>query len=408
MASSYRCQDAVVQPVNASSYQPEFWSDDVLDQAVAWHLELIADPPSVESSGADLSGREKQAAWQAWYASGSEQQQAWDQLMQLNGSLDQLDVSGRQALYQTETRSNDRRTAMKTMLAVALCLPAGLWGFRQYQNHAGIILSSGVDYVTRTGEFLPVRLSDGTQLSLNTDTRVRVYSDRQYRLVELIQGEIMIKTSGAAHAGRVANVGGTEGTKSRGIIRNAESTGITGKAKDKRPFSVITTEGEIRALGTEFLVRKREDIHVALFDGQVAVMPLGHTGYVSDQARASESDKASVSAAPENDSRITRLKPGEGVTFNRYQTGPVQSVSQTMSTWQQGMLVVQNWTLERFCMELSRYLTGRVYCRASVASLRLSGSFPLNPPEKLLSDLPDVLPVSVYSVAGLIWVLGPA
>ncbi|KQY88241.1 FecR domain-containing protein [Pelomonas sp. Root1444] len=100
-------------------------------------------------------------------------------------------------------------------------------------------------YATGVGEQRLVVLDDGTRMSLNTDTRVRVQADRAQRLVRIQSGEALFEV-----------------------------------AKDpSRPFVVRAADSEVVALGTVFNVRLAgggpvdDGLAVTLIEGRVAVRP---------------------------------------------------------------------------------------------------------------------------------------
>src|SRR5690606_6030511 len=85
------------------------------------------------------------------------------------------------------------------------------------------------EYITYVGEQRLVQLEDGSQVRLNTNTRIQVSYSRQTRRIDLLQGEAYFDVS-----------------------------------KDpQRPFEVIANHSIVRALGTEF--------NVSLLNSAVAV-----------------------------------------------------------------------------------------------------------------------------------------
>ena len=108
-------------------------------------------------------------------------------------------------------------------------------------------------YATKIGEQQLLLLEDGTRLSLNTDTQVRVEIDSDRRSVRVEWGEVIFEV-----------------------------------AKDPyRPFVVRVADSEVRAIGTVFAVRlagrsaerRDEPVAVTLIEGQISVRPaIGDTG----------------------------------------------------------------------------------------------------------------------------------
>jgi transmembrane sensor len=116
-------------------------------------------------------------------------------------------------------------------------------------------LDGADDYRTAIGESQSVLLSDGTRLSLNTDTRVRVAFSAGQRLVNVTAGEAVFDV-----------------------------------AKDaSRPFVVRAAGSEVVALGTVFSVRllpqgQGESLAVVLVEGRVEVRPAASEGGVDGVA----------------------------------------------------------------------------------------------------------------------------
>jgi transmembrane sensor len=53
-------------------------------------------------------------------------------------------------------------------------------------------------YATSKGEMRTVPLGDGTTITLNTDTRIKVYEDEGRRRIRILEGEVLIDGTGAA------------------------------------------------------------------------------------------------------------------------------------------------------------------------------------------------------------------
>ncbi|MFC4314367.1 FecR family protein [Steroidobacter flavus] len=52
-------------------------------------------------------------------------------------------------------------------------------------------------YATAKGEMRTVPLGDGTTITLNTDTRIKVYEDEGHRRIRVLRGEVLIEGAGA-------------------------------------------------------------------------------------------------------------------------------------------------------------------------------------------------------------------
>ncbi len=113
-----------------------------------------------------------------------------------------------------------RRDALRVIAGLGL-LGGGLWlGARSPLGDSLL-----ADLHTGRGQRQDFTLADGSRLSLNADSAVDLQFDEQQRLVILRHGELMIQVA----------------------------------ADPRRPLRVRTAQGEIRALGTRFLVSQEQD-----------------------------------------------------------------------------------------------------------------------------------------------------
>jgi transmembrane sensor len=196
------------------------------------------------------------------------------------------------------------------------------------------------DQRTATGQRRHMRLDDGSQLDLNTDSAVDIAFSADLRLIRLHRGEIQVDT-----------------------------------ASDSRPFIVEAPQGSVRALGTRFVVRCGPTFtDVCVLDKAIELRPLNHP------------------------SRVQRLNAGQQAHFDRDQISAVTPSPAGVGAWSQGMLTVIEWRLGDFIAELSRYRRGVLRCAPSVASLRLSGAFRIDDTDTILENLSQSLPVSVRFV----------
>ena len=285
----------------------------ILADAVDWYVRL-------HDSHVDNATR---AAWQAWHAADPRHAAAWERLEQLQCRLGNAPSGAAQTL---EIARRDRRHAVKVL---ALLLGVGVVGWQGYRAspwHA--------DYSTRVGERRQLTLADGTRLDLNTDSRVDVRFDAGRRLIHLRQGEILVET-----------------------------------AKDPRPLSVRTAEGEVLALGTRFSVRQEAGIsHVAVTAHAVEVRPT-------------------------RTAQVARIDSGYRLSFSADHAGPLSPLPPGAQAWAQGMLVTVDWRLGDVAHELARYRPGYLGCAGEVAGLRLSGAFNLDDTDVALASLEDALPI---------------
>ncbi|KHT42997.1 ferric citrate uptake sigma factor regulator FecR [Pectobacterium brasiliense] len=269
--------------------------------------------------------------WQQWYEQNRDHQWAWSQVENLRSQMNV--VPGNVAHRALQDTQLTRRRVMKGLL---LLLGVG-GGWQLWRSDTGTGLRA--DYTTAKGAIRQQRLEDGTLLSLNTDSAVDVRFDPQQRRIHLWYGEIAI---------------------------------TTGQDASSRPFYVQTRHGKLTALGTEFTVRQEAD-----------------STLLSVQHHAVKV----VLADDPTQERIVRQ--GESLRFNARALGEVQSAEEEDSNWAQGILSFSNKPLGEVIATLSRYRHGVLRCSPEVATLRLSGTFPLKNTDTVLQVIEKTLPVKI-------------
>lgn len=275
-----------------------------------------------------------QHAWQQWLQEAPVNQWAWQQIERFQQRLQcvpsalasrTLDLAG-------QSPSITRRGMLKGFALLAGSSALGWSGYQQ--RHTSPWLA---DYRSAVGERLPVKLADGGQLLLNTDSALDVQYDPRQRLVRLRQGEVMIST-----AQDVA----------------------------QRPFYVQTPQGLIQALGTRFSVRLEDGrSEVAVYEHQVRITPA--------QGLAS------------------LLSAGQHSSFSNLTMLPGQPLDNSQGAWSNGLLIANDQRLDNFLAELGRYRHGWLHCDPAIAHLRISGTFALNDTDQALRALVSTLPVKV-------------
>ncbi|MBW3508684.1 sigma-70 family RNA polymerase sigma factor [Janthinobacterium sp. NKUCC06_STL] len=238
--------------------------------------------------------------------------QAWQQLQMQH---EHLPSAAHATLLRACVQANaPRRHAVKT-LALLLACGASLYAFERRSPWRGWM----ADYHTAVNQRRVVTLTDGTQLTLNTNSAVNIDYSAEQRQIHLLAGEIFI---------------------------------ATGKDAAQRPFFVSTPHGSLQALGTRFTVRLHEGYASAgVLEGAIAVL------------------------ADDGAQRLV-LRPGEGAHFDDT-SAHRQALAPYGGAWLNGMLVARDMRLADFLAELSRYSDHPLACAPAVAGLRVSGSYPL-------------------------------
>lgn len=181
-------------------------------------------------------------------------------------------------------------------------------------------------YATAIGEQRTVELSDGSKVTLNTASELRVHFTRGERRLDLLAGQASFDVE-----------------------------------KDRtRPFIVTAGSGQVRALGTVFDVYKRTDkVVVTLIEGSVAVVP-------------DLNEKA-----PATDPTII-LAAGEQLSFGEKDAAPTRaSVDlQQASAWRARKLNFVDTPLNEAIAEANRYSRQKIQLRApGLQDAKISGVF---------------------------------
>lgn len=288
------------------------------------------------------AGDEQQRQWHQWRQAHVDHEAAWQHVESVTGRMKSLERAPAYAAlssYGASDRpsSTARRRATRMLLWGGLATGVGLLASR-----TGTWQASVADYRSGTGEQRDFTLEDGTRLTLNTDSAVNLRFDANQRRILLVAGEIMITTR---HGSGPA---------------------------DPRPLLVATAEGSIRSLGTRFTVRQRT--------GRTVVAVL----------------ESAVEISPWADSGGARLlHAGQQTQFSRNAVEAPHSIDERADAWARGQLVADEQRLDDFLAELDRYRPGMLRVDPQIASLRLSGVFPLADTDRILATLPSVLPVRV-------------
>ena len=310
----------------------------IATQAVEWLIEWqTADDP--------------EPVWQAlcqWCQQHPLHQEAWQQIEMVNQKFDLLaapehKLATQHALTTTAATpaSLSRRDAIKTLSLVAIVGSAG-WlttSRKPWQSQLA-------DYQTATGEQRQIILADGTEITLNSATAIDIQIRPTERRIVLIKGEIYIRTG------------------------NKPSN----PDQPPTPFIVQVAQGELRPLGTRFSVRQMDQhCRVAVYQGQ-------------------------VNTAPRNHPRSVVVEPGQSLTFTPESWLPAGGVAASDAAWAWGMIVANNMRLDDFLTELNRHRHGYIQCAAEVAQLKISGTYPLDQTDEVLSALASALPIKVRSL----------
>ena len=196
-------------------------------------------------------------------------------------------------------------------------------------------------YTTGVGEQVSFLLDDGSVVTLNARSRLRVVYTDTSRDIHLTAGEAMFDVVGDSD----------------------------------RPFRVITERAVIRAIGTQFNVRHRgSDTTVTVVEGIVDVQlvpnprsPPGEVGEAPDESAAALS---SVVSQP------TRLEVGQQARVSSGAVAVVDTNVQKTMSWRERRLTFDAWTLADVVQEFNLYNDQHiVVIDADLAARSISGAF---------------------------------
>lgn len=202
-------------------------------------------------------------------------------------------------------------------LAAAL---AALAGVAVWLGHD----AAGRVYTTDVGGHEIAPLPDGTRVELNTDTKLRADVTREHREVWLDKGEAYFEV-----------------------------------AHDKaHPFTIYAGKRKVTVLGTRFSVRRTGDeVQVTVVEGKVRVDPV----------------EAQKPTPP------TVLTPGQIAIAKgaaTLVTPKTVAAAQSELSWRQGMLVFDQYTVERAAEEFNRYNRRKIVVTSpDAAAIRIGGTF---------------------------------
>ena len=278
--------------------------------AAEWVAREDAGPLSAEESN----------ALAAWLAADSRHLGAYGRMHAIMMRTDRIyrgaSVEADEHQRTSGTRGRNWGTRLLAM-AASLTLVAGAAWFAM-ERQAGV-------HGTRIGEVAHVSLEDGSEITLNTDSRVRVRFKQGRRSIELLRGEAMFDV-----------------------------------AKDpQRPFVVSAGDTQVIAVGTSFTVKRST--------AQVDV--LVREGIVQVQEQKQE----------------LRLLRGDKVRLATRAAPVVKKVDEAEVrrelAWRNGMIAFSGQTLQEVTQEFARY--NRLHIRLAdpeIADLEVVGMFSATDP----------------------------
>jgi transmembrane sensor len=287
-----------------------------LAQASAWRVRLHE------------AARSTTPEFERWLAADPRNRAAWAEADALWASLGEHAAAPEFLSARSQALANARRagrglrrSAWSAAAAAAVLLTICGLGFQAWR---GLTPSS---YASAHGERRTISLPDGSAVTLDSDSLVRVSYTRAARRLELDHGQARFDV-----------------------------------AHDlARPFEVMAGDRTVVATGTSFEVERRGGlVRVVLLQGHVNV-------------RRREAALPVSGAAP-----ATRLAPGQVLTADGRATPDVVAPAdlERVTAWESGKLIFDDERLDAVAQAVSRYTAVPVTVRdPKVAALRISGIF---------------------------------
>ena len=227
-----------------------------------------------------------------------------------------------------------RMRAVAALLLVGTAAGA-VWYFST--NHAD-------SYRTQIGALATVPLSDGSKVTLNTDSQIHVELSPTMRRVELDQGEAFFEVS-----------------------------------KDgARPFVVEIADKRVIAVGTQFSVRRdNDDIRVLVTEGRVWIERRGVA------SKAAQTQLAAGSEARTSQTAVIIDRPA-----------PAQ-VAQLLS-WRTGYIIFRDTALTDAVADFNRYSARKIFIEdPAIAGIHIGGNFRSGDVDAFLWLLQSGFPIKV-------------
>lgn len=303
----------MIAPTSPLPNDPPESAADIDSAAAAWAARVDRGPLSDED----------RSALEAWAAVDSRRAGAYARALAANAYFDRAAALGPSFVpsrHPAAARAIDRRGLLAGAGGLIAASVAGGVGFFAFQRHGRI--------VTPKGDVRRVSLSEGSAVTMNTDTVLRQAIGPELRRIDLLRGEALFDV-----------------------------------AKDPaRPFVVFARGVRVRAVGTSFTVRVHDDgrIDVAVREGVVEVK---------------RPDMAAVRLGAET----LAVVPARGGIEKA--SAPADALERAMA-WREGRIDLAGMTLARAAREFGRYSDRPILIEdPSVANLKVTGVYSVNDPE---------------------------
>ncbi len=257
------------------------------------------------------------------------------------------------------------RQGLKRYVGVAAMLLLILSTYLIIENF--IVETNQNIYVTKIGEQKTISLTDGSTVTMNTNTKLSVRMSQEERFVTLEFGEAFFD-----------------------VVRDEE-----------RPFSVVAGERTVRVLGTRFNV---------LLDGEKTKVGVVH-GLVAVHDAQKEALRSNAIDSVMGQDEAIKLEAGNLVTFqNIASTQPVREKYEDLDRldeWRKQIITFDEKSLMEVLKELNRYSSKKILVEdRDVIDLKVSGVFPLTDIDAILEGMEHSFPVNIIRYSDRIVIVG--
>lgn len=255
--------------------------------------------------------------------------------------------------------ASPRRRGWRVAVGLAAAVAIGFTAFIGYREYR--LRPYDTTFTTAVGGVEQRELPDGSVITLNTDTVVAVHLERGQRRVALQRGEAHFAV-----------------------------------AKDKaRPFIVSANGVDVRAVGTAFSVRLRdESVDVLVTEGKVAVAP-------PEPPPAATATPADLAPPPAPASYLVTAGQRTSVSLKPAAAPspviavPAETVRQALA-WQERRLDFEDASLADIVAEMNRYSPRQLaIADPALAAKHFGGSFPAGDIDTLVRQLQRNFKVTV-------------
>lgn len=314
-----------------------------LAEAAAWRVRLT------ESGLESCAGFEEWMSDPANAAAWAQVSEPWDRIGD-EATSPEIMAARAAALSRARKNAQVRWTTRRRLPAIAAAMvvmigvaAAGVGGWVWWDAQPDV-------YRTEDGERRVVRLADGSTISLDAASEVRVRYTEDARRLELVDGQARFE-----------------------VARNPDA-----------PFSVQARDQRIVATGTAFnvdLLGSR--VLVTLIEGQVEVMNVPRLDRATDAPEVAERAPSPVV-----------LEPGEQLVVGPAEPASVIAVSTTRTTaWETGRVEFENEPLSSAVERISRYGSRNIRVEGAVRDLAISGVFRAGDVDTFIDAVTAYLPV---------------